>query len=335
MALLVVVLAAAAVNVLAGLALARLRRGRARNAGMAGLVALDAVLAVLLCLEIGFALFHAQSDGFNITMSSRKWFERHWRPVNSLGYRDLEPPADPGGRQVVMVLGDSFAAGHGVDAVADRFSDLLSKSLGPSRLVVNVAKIGWDTSDELKALREFPLRPDVVVLAYYVNDIYGAAGRSGFELPFGVRFPPPGPVRYVVDHSALFNFVYWRLARVGGVEDAEKSFWGRLKAAYADEAVFADHAAELRALAGYCRERGIRLVILLLPNLLDVSGSAPLTARVGEAFRALGVETLDMSPLLAGRSPGSLVVNAVDAHANVSLHAEMADIVGKALAERP
>ena len=136
-----------ALNLLAMWGLSRLRRGRARTAGMGTLVALDAAMAVLLVLEIGMALFFAQSDGFNLTMSSRKWFERYWQPVNSLGYRDVEPAPRKDGEKIVMVLGDSFAAGHGVDNAADRFGDVLGRKLGQGWRVVNAAKIGWDSAE--------------------------------------------------------------------------------------------------------------------------------------------------------------------------------------------
>ena len=58
-------------------------------------------------------LFFAQSDGFNLTLSSRNWFARYWQPINSLGYRDVEPRAPRPGEKFVLVVGDSFVAGHG------------------------------------------------------------------------------------------------------------------------------------------------------------------------------------------------------------------------------
>lgn len=329
--LLYVVLALVGANCLALWGLSRLRPGRARSGGMAVLVVTDAVLAVLLALELGMALFFAQSDGFNITMSSRNWFARHWHPVNGLGYRDAEPREKAPGEQLVLVVGDSFAAGHGVDRAEDRFGDVLGRDLGPGWRVANASKIGWDTVDEDQALRAYPVAPDVVVLAYFVNDIYRAAEKSQFPLPFAVQFPKSAVSRYLVDHFALANFVYWRLARIGNVEDASRGFWGRLAAAYADPAVFAAHAAELDSIVGWCRDRRVRLIALVIPNLADVAGSAPMTARVAAFFKDRGVETVDLTPVLAGKKPSELVVNSVDTHANVGLNAVMARLLRQAI----
>ena len=333
--LLYLFLALVAANVLAMWGLSRLKRGRGRTAGMAILASLDSALAVLLVLELGMALFFAQSDGFNLTMSSQNWFKRHWQPVNSLGYRDAQPRPKSGDEKLVLVVGDSFAAGHGIDRAEDRFGDVLGRELGAGWRVANAAKIGWDTVDEDEALRAYPVTPDVVVLAYFVNDIYRAAGKCDFPLPFAVQFPKNTLVRYLVDHFALANFAYWRLARIGNVDDAAKVFWDHLRAAYVDPKVWAAHAAELDSIIDWCRERHIRLIALVIPSLSDVAGSAAMTAPVATYFRERGVQTVDLTPTLMGRAPSDMVVNSVDTHANRRLNAEMADLLRQAILSSP
>jgi hypothetical protein len=330
--LLFVVLGLVVLTAAAGWGLSRLPRGRGRTAGMGALVAVDALVVGLLLLELFMAFFFVQSDGFNLTLSSRKWFERYWHPVNALGYRDVEPAPRKDGEKIVMILGDSFAAGHGIDNPADRFGDQLGRRLGQGWRVVNTAKIGWDSVDEYEALAAYPIRPDVVVLAYFVNDIYRAAEKTGYALPFAVQFPQGRLTKYLVEHFALANFVYWRLARMGNLDDASAGFWQRLAGAYADPAVFAAHAAELDAIVDWCRQRQVRLVALVIPSLSDVAGSAAMTARVARYFGDRGVDVLDLTPLVRDKTPGELVVNGVDSHANAALNAVMADLLYRALA---
>lgn len=84
------------------------------------------------------------------------------------------PPKAPGERRV-LVLGDSFTWGIGVEsnetfpAVLER--ELQSK-LGPSVTVVNAGVPCYGTAQELAFYRTYgrELSPDLVVLAYYPND---------------------------------------------------------------------------------------------------------------------------------------------------------------------
>ena len=233
--------------------LSRLKRGRGRRAGMGVLVAVDAVAAVLLVLELGMALF--------------------FRPIRRIQHHHVEPqlvrPPLAAGQQPRLPRRGAASKGGGGKARAggggflcrgprhrpaeDRFGDVLGRDLGPGWRVAQAARIGWDTVDEDEALRAYPVVPDVVVLAYFVNDIYRAAEKSHFPLPFAVRFPQGALAKYLVDHFALANFAYWRLVRVGNVDDAARGFWDRLGAAYADPQVFAAHAAELSSIVDWCR----------------------------------------------------------------------------------
>jgi hypothetical protein len=85
------------------------------------------LLAILLA-DIPF-MFIPYSHGNGNTYGSRIWFDRYWQ-VNSLGFRDGEPPSPAEQKPILAVLGDSFVAGHGVEDPADRFSDLLAAKMG-------------------------------------------------------------------------------------------------------------------------------------------------------------------------------------------------------------
>ena len=157
MALTFIALAAAAGMDLAAWILFRRSRAKNRAFWRSLVLALNAVLFSLAALDAGLFLFLRQSDGFNLTISSRNWFADHWNPVNSLGYRDDEPAPPGPGRTAVLVLGDSFAAGHGIDDYRDRFSNLLGKQLGGAFAVYNASDIGWDSTDELGALERYQI----------------------------------------------------------------------------------------------------------------------------------------------------------------------------------
>lgn len=294
-------------------------------------VALLSMLVAFLALELVHIQFFLKTDAFATTLASRRWLRLHFQePVNSLGYRDVEHTAESfESRRSVIVVGDSFAAGYGVEDHRDRFSDVLAKQLGPEWAVANVAALGWNTTDMLEAIENFPHRADVVVLSYYVNDIEGAARSRGVTTP--VRLPrPSGVVYHLTETSFLLNTLYWRLFRFRDGEEMGRRFAEHLAGCYADPGIWSTHQEELQAVVDGARSRGQELVAVLFPKLNDVQGSANLTSRVAEVFEREGVEVLDLAPVLAGREPSSIVVNPFDAHPNAALHRE----VGELLAER-
>jgi lysophospholipase L1-like esterase len=90
--------------------------------------------------------------------------------TNSQGFRDVEHSPNPTNQPRVVVLGDSFAFGDGVN-VQDRFPDLLAQRFGLE--VINLAVPRYDTRRELGLLRRFglPYSPQLVLLAFCLNDV--------------------------------------------------------------------------------------------------------------------------------------------------------------------
>jgi hypothetical protein len=287
---------------------------------------LASLCASLLAAEFALRLFHARSDGFAQTRSAQRWFARHWGPLNRFGYRDPEYDLQQLARaRRLFVLGDSFAAGHGIEERADRFADRLAARLGAGWSLVVMADLGWQSGDELEALRRFPLPPSLLVLAWTPNDVEDAAARLGLRFDFELGDPPPG-LAWLVEGSDLANLAYWRWVRFGQRPKLER-YWSFLLEAFEKPEVWEIHAAELLALAEAARESGAPLVAAVFPNLLDVPGSRALTGRVAALLRGTGAPVLDLGEVLAGRDPRSLIVNPLDPHPSAALHAEVAELL--------
>jgi len=60
------------------------------------------------------------------------------------------------GEKIVLVLGDSFAAGQGIELAEERLGNRLGRAFGPGWRVVNVAKNGWCTPDAIDAFQHEP-----------------------------------------------------------------------------------------------------------------------------------------------------------------------------------
>jgi hypothetical protein len=115
--------------------------------------------------------------------------------INQLGLRDREHTYKrPEGTRRILVLGDSFAWGYGVEE-AERFSQVLEASLGVE--VINAGVSGYSTDQELLWLREEGRQYDfdLVVLVLAGNDI----GDNQQELVHHIYYKP----RFVFEAGQL------------------------------------------------------------------------------------------------------------------------------------
>lgn len=290
-----------------------------QNLALSGLT----LFLVLMAAELFFKVFFAQSDGWNQTLASQNWFERYWT-LNALGYRDTEwPPEAVRTKRKILILGDSFAAGQGIERIEDRFSNRLGVKLGEDYLVMNVATPGISTRDEIERVKGFPYKPEILILQYFVNDIRSAAHERG--LVSDVPDLQPWPLlRPLIEHSYALNFIYWRGIRLMPRPwQADDFNW--LDAAYNDPGVWWTHQQELATLYQGTVSENVKLIVVIFPSMLDVEGSRVYTGKVANFFRDRQVPVLDVTELLAGLPPDQLVVSAVDAHPNEWVHQQVAE----------
>jgi lysophospholipase L1-like esterase len=82
----------------------------------------------------------------------------------------------------IAVLGDSFVDGYTIP-VQDRFTEVLETSLKPQFDVINLGVAGYSTDQELLLLDQegWKFEPDLVVLAFYYNDVWGNGSRHFSE----------------------------------------------------------------------------------------------------------------------------------------------------------
>jgi len=298
-------------------------------------LSLGTLLICLVAAEVYCYNFVIVSDGFGFTLASHRWMQKHWWPVNSLGYRDLEPDsAAIAGRRLLVVVGDSFVAGDGTADYRDRFANVLGAHLGDGWRVNVVAKRGWNTPQEIAGLRRFPLAPDVVVLSYYVNDIEVAAAKAGRPRP-GLVVPPPRLLRPFVDNLYSLNYAYWRLYRFREGGSMGAIYRRYLIEVARDDQIWLLQLRELRSLVQLAERRAKRVVAVVFPTLVDTEASRPLTTKVVQLLRRRRVEVLDLAPRLAGRDTASLIVNRMNVHPSVALHHEVADLLYEMLRAAP
>jgi lysophospholipase L1-like esterase len=299
-----------------------------------GLVLGNAV--VFLCLlgtiamvaETYLRFFSMRLDPFGMTLPARRW-NVLYVDQNSWQCRDPEwEPAKPAGTRRIAFVGDSFTYGWGVADTANRFTGIIQRRFqraGPGKVeVMNVARPGWGSEAQALHLPMFldTYAVDEVVLCYVPNDIES-------HLPVSEEYNPtipPMPRVFDTRSSALIDWLYWRVyvprvATVRGYHD-----W--LAAGYADPDIWRRQEATLDAVLGCCRERGVRLRVVLLP-FLRTGGTRydaeAIHERVADWCIRHDVPVVDPRSAIADVDPDELTVNADDAHPNEHAHRLFAD----------
>lgn len=309
-----------------GLALQR-RYPRVRQV-MSGLLVSYITVVLLLGLgEIYFRYVHAD-PGWGFTLAHQNWQERYWQ-TNSRGFRDREWQAtDYADKTTLVILGDSFASGWGVNDPADRFPDVLAAHLGNEYAVINLAKPGTSTRSQLDILQANPpAQPDIVLLQYFLNDIEDAsASVSRF---WEAAFPPLPPP--LVQESYLVNMIYWLLYSHNSTVNTtfEGTYWDWQYATYDNWAIWQIHREEIERLIDYVEQLGAQLYVVIFPNMEDPVGSVPYVDRVKFVFedRGYGANVLTLFDEVARWPRSAVVASPRDAHPSAAFHRRVGDML--------
>ena len=221
--------------------------------------------------------------------------------INAKGVRsDRDIPYDkPEGVKRIVVLGDSYGMGYGVD-VEDTFAMVLERSLnaaGATCEVINLSVSGFGSAEELVMLTTegFKYSPDLAVIQFNSSDPRETMASGLFELDNG-QLVPAAPTylpavamqdflfrfavyRFLSDHSQLYVLARERAAEfvkrrvVPGIRMlAPKS--GPREAVMAPRPATTDDGesynnrltlAVLEAARDACRKRGIGFMIVDIP----------------------------------------------------------------------
>ncbi len=282
----------------------------------------------LMIMEFYFKNFFAEPDILD-TLARHNWKEWYSedsseKPViNSLGYRDVEWAAEMvTGKVKVMVAGDSFVAGAGIARSEDRFSNRLAQKLGNDYVIFNVGKNGLNTGQVIKAITEYPYRPDILIFSYYLNDIESISPLCrGGPNPLG---SVPSLLLPLVENSYAANFFYWRLARL--IQGTQPDLrWNCLFNAYNDPDIWWLHQQELLSVYQGTQSEQIPLLVVVFPSMLYLEDSTVATGRVVNLYREKDIPVVDVTDLAKDLPARKRVVSPMDTHAS--------ELVNKLVAE--
>jgi hypothetical protein len=294
-------------------------------------------LAGLTAVEVYFSLIYDQSDSFNMTNVSKRWFYRHVQK-NEAGFRDKNPllRRAPDGVYRVWFAGDSFTYGHGVKNVDDRFSDRIAAALErahPKKFAVsNIAETGMNIAQVDNMVRisveEKGYKFNTLVYVMCLNDIEPYVDERGERY---VDLGTPGPPVILRD-TYFFNLLWFRLRLA--MKPQVRNYYGDMAQAYQEGEPLRRFLRKFDDLHRLCENNSIDLRVAIFPFLHNLGPDYPF-APAHELLvlhcRENEIPVVDLFPVLEPHIQEGLVVNRFDAHPNERAHQLAAEAIEKEL----
>lgn len=301
---------------------------RSVNVVLNVLLVVLSVLVVLALMEVYFRLFYDASHSVSSSITHLRWWQRHWMPINSLGFRDIEhDPKIYKDKKIMFFVGDSSPAGYGIKDTKDRYPDIIRERLKGGWEVFVIAMPGWDTAEELGFLKKYKVVPDIVVLSYYVNDILKHAVDNRTLLSRNIRIPKNKYFRYLLGRSYLVDYVFHRTWIFNLFQDRLMGVYGQMISSYRDQRTWDAHARDINELIELNKSRDTKLIAVMMPDFAHVGESGEIIEKVKPMFEKKGIRVIDLYEVLKDRKVSDMVVNRHDPHPNMRVHREIAKLL--------
>ena len=318
--------------------LLRMRRKRQGRTGRVGWVnaglSVWLLLAMLTGCELYFALCVDQSDGFNMTNVSRRWFDRHIEfQRNAFGARDVAqfPRQLPPNTRRICFVGDSFTIGHGIANMQDRFTDRIAAGLhrlhGSQIVVANLGDPGLEIS-QIEARVHGLLRADyemeMVVYVLCLNDIEGYDSRTSTAIQ---ELQQAEPKFFLLTETYFLNWLYFRLLQIN--RPGARDYFPHLIDSYKSNA-WNGFARKLGQLRRRCQAHDVELRLVIFPFLNQLGPDYPFLdahAKLVEYCNRSAIPVLDLEPVFRSHAGEDLIVNRFDSHPNERAHGIAAEAI--------
>lgn len=232
--------------------------------------------------------------------------------TNSLGLRDreIDSARKPGTTRILM-LGDSITLGWGVPQDLT-VSQRLDRALRPEGVeVINSGVGNYNTRMEAEYFltEGHKLKPDIVVLNYFIND---AEPIPSYDNSFLERHS-----KAYVYFSSRWDAAMRSTAGSGRQTDW-KTYYRNLYDERANPGGWAGAEKAIERVAAFCRDNKIRFMIVDYPELRELRPYPfpDVPARLRALADRLGVPFVDLLPSVQNEPPASLWVTVPDPHPN-------------------
>jgi lysophospholipase L1-like esterase len=239
--------------------------------------------------------------------------------TNSLGLRDREYSfGKPKNTYRIMVLGDSITLGWGVDqsdSYPKKLEEMLHKNVSGKRgvdyEVINTGVGNYNTVQEMAYFKDegYKLNPDMIILGYYIND---------------AELVPRRTKSVLLNHSHLMVLIWSKMNIIMSRFSKKHNYISYYNSLYGDSYpgwILCQKA--LKELKNYCAINNKKLLVVLIPELHDLSNAYPFKEtykKVADFMKSQSIDYLDLYPYFKGHIRDELWVSCEDAHPNKTGH---------------
>lgn len=300
-------------------------------------IAITTILWLLIFLYIGevYLSTYPPSQGNGEAYVAKIWFKKYWK-LNKFDFRDRDFSfKDIQDKKIILYIGDSYVAGHGIKNPADRSPDLLEKLLKEEYFIINGGRSGAGTLTESNFIRSFPLQPSYVVLNHVPNDIED-------------RIPPDDNItslykkedapfaKFLFKHSrnSVFGDMVYYFVKGSSFAKLQKqyakehpTFKTNMYNWYQEDSIFAQHLADLQETADYVIDSmKTSLIFVTYPDSYDFDSSNIYINKKIEASLRPNQKLYFLNTTEIFKTKGiKTKVNIFDGHPSEKIHKMVAD----------
>jgi hypothetical protein len=289
------------------------------------------ILFSLLFLIERVLIFYSTEDKDNYGFTTE--FKKKYIRYNKYGYRDYEYNLKKKeGVFRIIVLGDSQTFGHGIKDLNNTWVKKLEKKLiesvgNTSIEVLSISGPGWNSDTYLYELfkKSFKFNPDLVILAYYHNDI-----------PFPISLNCDSSDRKITpdinifQSSKLVSFINFRINRLLEKIGEKPRYSDCLNQAY-DSIGWEMNKFYLDIMGLSLSIKKIHFMITVIPLIHQLDSNYPLAGphkKLKEFSIKRNIEFLDFyEEGFKNLNPSNLKVSKTDHHLNKNAGDIMADVL--------
>ena len=295
-------------------------------------LSLCSIIAILI---IGEGFIRVKSILFPIpqgfpTYTNKIWLDRHI-VTNIAGFRDIDHSVEkPLGTKRLLVVGDSFAYGWGVNQINNRFGEQLASRLTRMSSFewesINASKGDTHTLHHINFLREcLKYEPDIIILLYVFNDIDYLRPVTDRE-DYNMLYSRINPIGILYRNSYLFQeaFLYLRLIKLRLKTNSNNA------SPYANQKLLYRHFIDITKFVKLAQESSA--VVIVVPFDFDTRNNQIYNQFIATA-RDFDIPALPILTIFEKYTIQELRINKFDGHPNELAHSIAAYAVSNKITE--